>query len=272
MDFFSYSLFLEGFISALFIALSTALVGVFLIVKRLAMLGAGLSHAAFGGIALAIVLDIDPMTFTLFYTILIGILIQLLVDKKSLPADTLVAFFFSLGVALAIIILGITDNLGTNIFSYLFGSMLVAGKSDLILSLFILLITIFFVVFNYKSLLLLTFNEEIAKLKGVKVGLLNYTLIAIASANIVLAIKAVGLVLSTSFISIPAITSLMLSSSFLQSLLFSVGFSLLSLLSGIFLSLLLDLPPSGAVVLCMVSIFALVSVGSFIRRRFSKGF
>ncbi len=264
--------FWQGIITALFIALSTALVGLFLLIKRLAMLGAGLSHAAFGGIALAIVFDIEPLTFTLFYTVLCGLFIQLLVDKKSLPADTVIAIFYSLGVALAIIILGMTQNLGTNLFSYLFGSMLVAEKTDLFLSLSIFLLTLLFILINYRSLLLLSFNEEISKLRGIKVGLIKYTLIALASANVVLSIKAVGLVLSASFISIPAITSLMVSSSFLQSLLFSAGFSLFSLFSGLVLSLTFDLPPSGGVVASMVFLFLLAGFGRFIKRRFSKGF
>ncbi|MEJ5339062.1 MAG: metal ABC transporter permease [Aquificaceae bacterium] len=272
MELLSYSLFWEGFLSALFIALSTSLVGVFLLIKRLAMLGAGLSHAAFGGIALAIVLDLEPMTFTVFYTVLLGLLIQFLVDRKSLPADTLVALFFSVGVAMAIVVLGITDNLGTNVFSYLFGSMLTASEKDLLLSVIVFMLTLLFVFLNYRSLLLLSFNEEIARLRGVKVGLLNYSLIALASANVVLSIKAVGLVLSASFISIPAMTSLMVSSSFLQGMLLSVGFSFLSLSSGIILSLLLDLPPSGAVVGSMVFFFVLASLSKFIKRRFSGVF
>jgi len=270
MDLFSYSLFLEGFLSAFLIALSTALIGLFLLIKRLAMLGAGLSHAAFGGIALALVLNIDPMIFTLFYTIVLGLLVQFLVDKKSLPADTVVALFFSLGVALAIIILGTTDNLGTNVFSYLFGSMLTASKTDLIVSFAIFLITISFILLNYRGLLFVCFNEELGKLRGIRVKALNYALIALASANIVLSIKAVGLVLSASFISIPAMTSLMVSTSFLQSLLLSAGFSFISLFFGVALSLLFDLPPSGAVVVCMVLIFLLASFGKLTRKRFSK--
>ncbi len=268
MDLLSYSLFWEGFLSAFFIALSTSLIGVFLLIKRLAMLGAGLSHASFGGIALAIVLGLEPMTFTVIYTVLLGLFIQFLVDKKSLPADTVVALFFSLGVALAIVVLGITDNLGTNVFSYLFGSMLTASERDLLLSVLTFLITLLFVLSSYRSLLLLSFNEEVARLRGVRLGLLNYSLIALASANVALSIKAVGIVLSTSFISIPAMTSLMISSSFLQGMLLSVFFSFFSLFSGIAISLLLDLPPSGAVVGSMVLLFVAVSLSKFIKRRF----
>lgn len=264
-----YSLFWEGLLSALFIALSTSLVGVFLLIKRLAMLGAGLSHAAFGGVALAVVLQLEPMVFTLFYTVLLGLLTQFLTEKKSLPADTVVALFFSLGGALAVLVLGITDNLGANVFSYLFGSMLTATETDLLLALSVFSLTLLFVTLNYRALVLLSFNEELGRLRGVRVSLLNYLLVALSSANIVLSIKAVGLVLSASFISIPAMTSLMVSNSLLQSLTFSTAFSLLSLLFGVLLSFLFNLPPSGAVVGCMVLLFLLVSLGKFIRRKFS---
>lgn len=272
MDLLSYSLFWKGFLSAFFIALSTAVIGVFLLIKRLAMLGAGLSHSAFGGIALALVLDLEPMSFTVAYTVLLGILIQFLIERKSLPADTVLALFFSSGVAMAILVLGITDRLGTDIFSYLFGSMLTTSETDLFLSILISVVTLLFVVFNYRSLLLLSFNEEIARLRGVKVSFLNYALIAIASANIVLSIKAVGLVLSASFVSIPAMTSLMVASSFFQTVLFSAGFSLFSLFSGMVLSLLFDLPPSGAVVGAMVLLFLLAGSCRFIKRKLSKVF
>ncbi len=267
MDLLSYSLFWKGFLSALFIALSTSMVGVFLLIKRLSMLGAGLSHATFGGIAIAIVLDLEPMTFAVLYTVLLGILIQFLVEKKSLPADTVLALFFSLGVAMAIVILGITDNLGTNVFSYLFGSMLTASENDLLLSMLIFALSLMFISLNYRGLLLLSFNEEIARLRGVRVRLLNYSLIALASANVALSIKAVGLVLSASFISIPAMTSLLVSSSFLQGIFLSVSFSFLSLSSGMALSLLFDLPPSGAVVGSMGILFLIVSLGKFIKRK-----
>ncbi|MCS6875991.1 MAG: metal ABC transporter permease [Aquificaceae bacterium] len=272
MEIFSYTLFVEGFLSALLVAVSTALIGVFLLIKRLAMLSAGLSHAALGGIALALVLEVDPMVLTVIYTILLGVLIQFLVEKYSLPADTVVALFFSFGVAFAIIVLGITQNLGAGVFSYLFGSMLVASELDLVLSFVVFLVTLLFIFFNYRGLMLLSFNEEIGRIRSVKVSLLNYLLIAIASANVVLSLKAVGLVLSTSFMSIPAMTSLMVSSSFFQSLLLSVGFSVFSLVFGIILSLTFDLPPSGAVVACMVFVFLLALSGRFIRRKLSRAF
>jgi zinc transport system permease protein len=236
------------------------------------MLGAGLSHAAFGGIALALVFGLEPMTFTVFYTVALGLFLQFLIDKKSIPADTLVSLFFSFGVALAIVILGVSQNLGTNLYSYLFGSMLTVTEEELYLSIAVSSLTVGFVFLNFKSLMLLCFNEELARLRGVKVNLLNYLLVAIASANIVLSIKVVGLVLSASFISIPPMTSLFLSWSFTSSLMLSLFFSLLALVVGIILSLYADLPPGGAVVGLMVLLFLLSALVKLIGRRFLRLF
>jgi zinc transport system permease protein len=255
MEFLDYAFLWKGIVSGIFISVSTSLVGVFLLMKRLSLLGAGLSHAAFGGIALAILFNTDPMVFTLLYTVISGLAVEFLIERKGLPADTVISLFFSLGVALAIIIL--TQNLGSNIYSYLFGSILTVSDRELLSSVLVCLFSLIFVYVYYRELLLISFNEEIAVLRGVKVRILNYLLIGIASANIVFAIKAVGLILASSFIAIPPMSALLVSTSFLSTLVISVCVSLVATFAGIFISLELDIPPSGAVIFCMVILFLL---------------
>ncbi len=175
-----------GLLSAVFISLSSSVIGVYLLVKRLSMLGAGLSHAALGGIALALVFGLDVNTFTLIYTVFLGLAIQYLIQKRGLPADTLISLAFSLGVAIAIIILSLWSALGLNIFSYLFGSILLVSETELLSVFFISSLTLMFIALHYRSILILLFNEEIARLRGIKVELVNYILIALACANIVI--------------------------------------------------------------------------------------
>lgn len=271
MGLFEYAFLWKGILSAVFVSISTSLVGVFLLMRRLSLLGAGLSHAAFGGIALALVLNVDPTIFTLIYTVLAGMLLEFLIEKKGLPADTVISLFFSFGVALAILVLGITQNLGTNIYSYLFGSILTVSSTELYAVIITFLATALFVGLYYRSLMLISFNEEIAALRGVSVKLLNYLLVMLASANIILAIKAVGLILSASFIAIPPMSSLLVTTSFLSTLALSVSSSLLATILGISISLWFDIPPSSAIVLCMIVIFILFSLWRFLitlKRRF----
>ncbi|MFN3814390.1 MAG: metal ABC transporter permease [Aquificaceae bacterium] len=271
MDLLEYAFLWKGVLSAVFVSSSTSLVGVFLLMRRLSLLGAGLSHAAFGGIALAVVLNMDPTIFTLIYTVLAGVLLEFLIEKKGLPADTVISLFFSFGIALAIMVFGLTQNLGTNVYSYLFGSILTVSNTEFYAVIIIFAITTLFVGFYYRSLMLISFNEEIAALRGVSVKLLNYLLVMLASANIILAIKAVGLILSASFIAIPPMSSLLVTTSFFSTLAISVASSLLATVLGISISLLFDIPPSSTIVMCMIAVFLLFSVWRFLitlRRRF----
>ncbi len=256
----------KGIVTAFLISLSSSVIGVYLLIRRLSMLGAGLAHAAFGSIAISIVLEIEPYTFTIIYTILLGLVIEYLIQKKGLPADTLIALVYSFGVALAILILSVWDTLGTNIFSYLFGSILLVSDIEFVSAAFVSFLTLAFFAINYNRVIALLFNEEIAKLKGISVSLINYSLIALASANIVLSIKAVGLILSTSFISIPPMASLLVANSFFSTILFSAFFSFSSTFLGVIVASTFDIPPGSAIVISMVFIFLLMLSGRFFRR------
>ncbi len=256
----------KGTVTAFLISLSSSVIGVYLLIRRLSMLGAGLAHAAFGSIAVSIVLEIEPYTFTIIYTILLGLGIEYLIQKKGLPADTLIALVYSFGVALAILVLSVWDTLGTNIFSYLFGSILLVSDIEFISVAIVSFLTLVFFAINYNKITALLFNEEIAKLRGISVSLINYSLIALACANIVLSIKAVGLILSTSFISIPPMASLLVANSFFSTIVFSVLFSLVSTLIGVIMASTFDIPPGSAIVISMVFIFLLMLFGKVFRR------
>jgi len=259
MDFIeTFGLVYQGFLAGIFIALSCSMLGVYLLMRRLSMLGAGISHSAFGGIALAFLLGLEPMTFTLIYTAFVSFFIQFLMERKSLPSDTILSLFFSFGTALAVIILSLTDSSGEGIYSYLFGSILVVSDLELYLSLFVFLLSLSILKLKYNQLFLVLFNEEIAKLKNINTSFINYLFTLLAGINIVLSIKVAGLLLSTSFVALPSMTALLIARSFLQTFLLSGLFAVLSVVLGIFVSLAYDIPPSGAIVMIM-SLFFLLS-------------
>ncbi|WP_448588642.1 metal ABC transporter permease [Thermocrinis sp.] len=247
----------QGVLAGVFIALSCSMLGVYLLMRRLSMLGAGISHSAFGGIALAFLFGLDPTVFTLIYTAFVSFFIQYLMERKNLPSDTILSLFFSFGTALAVIILSLTEGLSQSIYSYLFGSILVVSERELYLSFFIFLLSLLILRLKYDQLFLVLFNEEIAKLKGINSSLLNYLFVLLAGINIVLSIKVAGLLLSASFVALPSMTALLIAGSFLQTFLFSALFAVLSVILGIAISLSYNVPPSGAIVMLMVFFFLL---------------
>jgi zinc transport system permease protein len=247
----------EGVLAGLLIALSCSMVGVYLLMRRLSMLGAGISHSAFGGIAIAFLLGLEPTLFTLFYVALISVLLQFLMDSKRLPSDTILSLFFSFGTALAVIVSAMKENLSANIYSYLFGSLLAVSREELYVSLFVFFITALAFWLKYDQLFLVLFNEEIAKLKGINTSFINYLFVLLAGMNIVLSIKIAGLLLSASFVALPSMTALLIAGSFFQTFLLSAILSLLSVFLGVVISLTFNIPPSGAIVMLMVLFFIL---------------
>ncbi|WP_461832144.1 metal ABC transporter permease [Aquifex sp.] len=265
MEFLEYDFIQRGLIAGILIALSTALIGVFLILRRFAFLGAGLSHSAFAGIALGFLLNMDIHLSTVLFTLFIANLVEFLTRTKKVPGDTAVAVIFSSGMAVAVIILGVVKGFGENLFSYLFGNILMVDDKDILYSLGVFLLTLLFLLFFYKKLLLLTFSEEIARVKGVNITLINHLFISLTAMVIVASIKAVGVILASSMVVIPAMTGLILANSFLKSLLFSSFASVFSVIFGIYISFSYDLPPSGTI----VGISLLLFVLSFLLRRVS---
>ncbi len=247
----------EGLLAGLLTALSCSMVGVYLLMRRLSMLGAGISHSAFGGIAIAFLLGFEPTLFTLLYIAFVSVLLQFLMDSKRLPSDTILSLFFSFGTALAVIVYALKENLSTNVYSYLFGSLLAVSREELYVSFLVFSITALAFWLKYDQLFLVLFNEEIAKLKGVNATFINYLFVLLAGANIVLSIKVAGLLLSASFVALPSMTALLVAGSFLQTFLLSAIISLLSVFFGVILSLAFNLPPSGAIVMLMVLFFIL---------------
>ncbi|WP_457600979.1 metal ABC transporter permease [Hydrogenivirga sp.] len=256
MELLSYDFVQRGIATGLMVGVASALAGVFLILRRMAFLGAGLSHAAFGGIALSMLLGVEPFLFTALFTILVGNVVQALSYHRRVPGDAAIALVFSGGVALAVLVLGIIKGFGEYIFGYLFGNILMVTTAELYFSALAFIVVVLFFTLFYRKLVLLSFSEELAKLKGVNLLLMNHLLVSVSSLVIVLSIKAVGIILASSMIVIPGLTALLLSGSFLSSVLLSVGVSVLSVLGGITLAFYYDLPPSGTIVGAMMVFFS----------------
>ena len=248
---------LRGLVSGVFISSLCALVGVFLILRRMAFLGAGLAHSAFGGVAVAGLIGLDPFWITLIFTLLVANSVQLILGNRRVQPDSAIAVVFSGGMALAVVLIGLSGGFGENVFSYLFGNILMVTWSEMVYALPIGGIAIIFIALFYRDLVIITFNEELARVRGVRVDLVNHLIVSVASIVIVLSIKLAGILLASSLLVIPALTAILLGTSFAGTLMLSVIVAIVTTAGGIGVSFLMDLPPSGAVVGTMIIAFVL---------------
>jgi len=253
-----YDFVRNALFAGILVSLSTSLLGVYLILRRLSLIGDGLAHAAFGGIAVGFLFNVNPLLTALVFASLGSLGINRLMSKAKVYGDSAIALVLSAGMALAIVIIGYVRGFNANLFSYLFGSILSVGSQDLIMLGIVTFAVVGFILINYRSLLAATFNEEIAKIKGIRVNLLNSAMIVLTACAIVVAIRAVGILLVTGLLVIPPLTALLVASSFKRAMVYSLLFSVFSMVGGIILAFVLDLPPGGMIVLSMVVVFLAV--------------
>jgi zinc transport system permease protein len=255
--FFAYGFLQRALIAGLFIALACAVLGVFLLLRKDAMIGHGLSHIAFAGVALGLLLHTMPLAVALVFSVLASIGIMKLKESAGLYGDTAIAIVSSVGMALGIILATLSGNFSVALLNYLFGEILAIEKIEVWLSVALAAVVVLLVVGNYRAFMYLTFDREAAKVSGLRVRRLDTLITILTSVTIVLGMKVVGILLVSALIVIPAAAGLQLATSFRAAILLSCLVAVLSVLIGLVLAFFLDLPVSGMIVLVGFVLFAI---------------
>ncbi len=251
----SYVFIQKALLAGVLISLSCATIGLFLILRRLSLLGDGLAHVAFAGVAVSLLTGLEPFWSALAFASAGALGIQQLVERTKVYGDAATAVILSAGIGIAAVLIGLAKGFNVNLFSYLFGSILAISDTEMwtigILSLAVLA----YVAWNYKKLVLATFNEELAKVSGVNLTFLNTTFAVMTAITVVVGIRAVGILLVSALLVLPGVIALQVARSFRTAILIAVVVSIFAVVSGILLSFYLDLPPGGTIVTTLLAIF-----------------
>jgi len=255
-----YPFMQKAVLAGSFIALSSSVLGVFLILKRFALIGDGLAHVSFASVAFALMFSLSPLFVSIPFVILSSLFMIYLVEKHNVYQDTAIGLLSSTGIACGVIIASVSKGFNVDIFSYLFGSILSIENYEVIISVILSSAVILIIVILYNPLLSLTFDQDFAKISKIKVSLINYILIILTSITIVIGIKVVGTMLISSLIIFPAITSLQVSKSFRMTIFLAAVFSVLSVLLGIVVSIILNLPTGATIVIVNAAFFIVIFI------------
>lgn len=251
-QFMQYAL-LGGFI----ISLATSLIGVFLVLKRMSLIGDSFAHAAFTGVAIGFFLGINPILAALGFIIIISAIMNQLILRLKLYSESAIAVMLSFSLALALILISLANEFNVSLFTYLFGSLLTISLFDILLATIVLICIIIFYYFNYNRLLYSSFNLEIAQIRDSKTQFSDKIFTILCALTIVISIKAIGILLISALLVLPALVGLRLATSFKSSIFISICTSLLGVYSGIFLSYFFNLPVGGVIVMSLVGLFCL---------------
>ena len=250
----SYGFMQKALIAGIAVGLICSFMGTFLVLRRYSLFGDGIAHVAFGGISVGLFLGVFPLWTAFIVSIFGGIGLQKLRQSTKISGDAAVAVVLVSGLAVGVILVSSSGGFSVDLFSFLFGSILLISNEDTIMILAISSGIIATLLVLQKQFLHLTFNEEQAKLVGLRTTLLNYAFVILASITVVTSMRLVGILLISALIVIPNITAMMFGKGFKKTVCISMGISVISVIGGILLSYFLNLAPSGTIVIITVGI------------------
>lgn len=258
LDLFQYSFIVRGFEAGIIIAVIAPLIGIFLVLRRYSLIADTLSHVSLAGVAIGLLLKVNPLITAVIAAVVSSIAIERLRISKRIFGESALSIFLSGSLAVAIVLLGLAGGFGVDLFSYLFGSITTVKQIDVYIIAVLGILVISAVIAFYKELVYVTIDEEAAKLSGVPTKFINILLIILSAFTVALSIPIVGVLLISALIVIPVISALLLKKSFLVTIFYSEGFSLFSVIAGIISSFYLNIPAGGAIVLIALAIFVLM--------------
>jgi zinc transport system permease protein len=257
LDLFSYQFFQNALIGGVITAIACGLVGLFLILKKEAMIGDGLAHTAFGGIAVGLLLGIYPLFTALLVSVVAVFAISYMRRKKIATSDSAIAVMVALGFSTGLIIISFAGGFNVELFSYLFGSILTIDTTDLILVALLGGTVVVFISFFRRELLSMVFDEDDSRIMGIPTRKLSIIFDLLVAVTIVLSIKVIGTILVIALLVIPGLCALKLNFSFRKTLLAAVGFSIVSTVLGVVFSAVFNIVTAGLIVFVLVLFFLL---------------
>ena len=250
----TYSFMHRALISGIAIAILCSVIGLFLVLRRYSLFGDALAHSSFGGIALGLFAGVYPLWTAYGVSIVSALIITKIKDRYNISGDASIAVLLSSGIAAGLVIISFSGGFSIDIFSFLFGSILLISVNDTVLILALTGGILIVILLLYRQILYSTFNEEQAKVSGIPVEKINYLIIFMAGLTVVTSIQLVGVLLISALFVIPNVTAIMYGRGFKQTAIISMSFSVFSVLSGILISYIFDITPAGTIVLFSIGL------------------
>jgi zinc transport system permease protein len=270
------SLLQQGFIQRAFIigiivALLSSILSIFIVLKKVSLIGDGLAHTAFGGLSLGyfagqlLSISVIPL-WVAGVTVVLGSLgITKAMRSTKISGDAAIAVFLQLGLAGGIVLLSVARGFGISIESLLFGSILLVSFDQILAALVVAIITLGVIFAFFKELVYVTFDETQAKAAGIRTWVFDYLISVLAGIVVIVSIPIVGILLISSLLVLPALSSTQLSKSFRQTVILSPIIGLITVVLGLLVSILIDAAPGGAIVLTGLAILGIILIAKRIQ-------
>jgi ABC-type Mn2+/Zn2+ transport system permease subunit len=256
-EMFSYDFMQRSLLAAALVGALCSVVGVFVVLRGLAFVGAGTAHAAFAGVALAYLLELAPLPLAIVFGLATAWITGVMEEKGRMQLDVSIGILYTATMALAILFIGLMKGYNAEVYGYLFGSVLSVTPEDLQAIVILSLIVLGIIVLFSKELYFVAFDQEIAEASGVPARRMFYLLLTLVTLTIVVSLKTVGAILVFAMVLIPASTAYQLTHSLSHLTGYAVAIGVSCAIGGVLLSSIWDVPTGPAIVLLTTAIFFL---------------
>lgn len=267
LDFFQYEFFRNALYGVLIISIAAAIVGTYIIARRMVAIAGGITHACFGGLGLGYFLGFNPIIMAAVFAIASSVGVEWMSRRINVREDSAIAVVWSVGMAVGVLFVFLTPGYVPELNSFLFGNILTISKADIaVFAIYTIVLLIFFTA-CYRKIVACAFDTDFATVIHLPVKMISYAMTVLVAVCIVLTIRLVGIMLLMSMLSLPMMTAEIFLHKFKSILLASTGISLVSSVGGLLIGAMIDVPCSAIIVIIMVSFYIIARIFTFISSR-----
>jgi zinc transport system permease protein len=259
-DMLSLGFFQRALIAGVAVSLLCGVLSVFVVLRRMAFIGVGISHSAFGGVALGFLLAVNPLWTGIGFAVLVALLIEWVRTRVQVEEDTAIGIFFSASMALGVIFIHLSRTYNVDLFGFLFGNILAIGEKQVVQILILTGGVLSVIMAFFKELVFLSFDDEMAWVSGVPVTFLRYLFLTLMALAVILSIYLAGIILVSALLVIPGAVARNAALHIRTMVGVSVAISVTSTIGGLMLSYGADLPSGATIVLLLAMFFLLITV------------
>lgn len=264
---FGYSFFTNAVIGIAIISVAAAMIGTYIISRRLVAISGGVTHACFGGLGLGYFLGINPIATAALFAVGSSLGVELMSSRYRVREDSAIAVVWAIGMAIGVIFVFLTPGYVPELNSFLFGNILTITRGDLWLFAIYTVLLLLFFARRFRTIVAVAFDRDFAKVSGLPVTYISTVMTVAVAVCIVLTIKLVGIMLLMSMLSLPQLISEIFTSRFRSMMILSCLISLIGSLGGLFLSAYIDVPCSALIVGVFCLIFVICKIVSLWLKR-----
>lgn len=250
-----YTFFQNALLAGVLVAVLCAMIGTYVVTRRLVFVSGGIAHASLGGVGLGALLGFPPMLGAAGFALFSGWGIQWLGRRSNVREDSAIAMLWTLGMSIGVLCAYAAEGFMADLPSYLFGNILAVGRTDLLaLGVLTVVVALLFSL-RLQAIVTLAYDADFARTQGLHVERLETVLTALTVLTIVCCLHIAGIVMVISLLSVPQMTAALFARSFSQMIWGAMVFGLVSFLLGLALSCLFDVPSGASIILCAIVIY-----------------